>query len=79
MSIASDADVDGLRKLTAAIHQSGTKAFAQLNHADSAGYEKTADHRQTAAENRLQILAYYVIILVQTGIRKEVRHARREI
>ena len=36
LSIASDADVDGLRKLTEAIHQNGTKAFAQLNHAGSA-------------------------------------------
>ena len=36
MSIASDDDVDGLRRLTEAIHQNGTKVFAQLNHAGSA-------------------------------------------
>ena len=36
MSIASDEDIDGLRRLTDAIHQNGTKAFAQLNHAGSA-------------------------------------------
>ena len=36
LSISSDDDIDGLRKLTDVIHQSGTKAMAQLNHAGSA-------------------------------------------
>lgn len=36
LSISSDGDIDGLRKLTYTIHQSGTKAMAQLNHAGSA-------------------------------------------
>ena len=36
LSIASDDDIDGLRKLTETIHRNGTKAFAQLNHAGSA-------------------------------------------
>ena len=36
LSISSDDDIDGLRKLTDVIHQSGTKAMVQLNHAGSA-------------------------------------------
>ena len=42
MSISSDEDVDGLRKLTEAIHQKGTKAFAQLNHAGSAAMSESS-------------------------------------
>ncbi len=36
LSIADDACIDGLKKLTDAIHQNGTKAMAQINHAGSA-------------------------------------------
>ena len=41
LSIASDDDVAGLKRLTDVIHQAGAKAFAQLNHAGSAAV--TAD------------------------------------
>ncbi len=36
LSISSDDDIDGLRKLTDVIYQNGTKAMVQLNHAGSA-------------------------------------------
>lgn len=36
LSIASDSDVEGLRQVVAAIHQNGTKALAQINHAGAA-------------------------------------------
>ena len=42
LSIASDDDVDGLRKLTETIHSNGTKAFAQLNHAGSAAMPESS-------------------------------------
>lgn len=35
LSIASDDDIEGLKKLTAVICQSGTRSMAQLNHAGS--------------------------------------------
>ena len=35
LSIGPDADMEGLRRLTDAIHRHGTKAIAQLNHAGS--------------------------------------------
>lgn len=36
LSIASDADVEGLSRLAAAIHANGAKAFAQISHAGAA-------------------------------------------
>ena len=33
LSIACDEDIDGLKKLVSVIHQNGSKAFAQINHA----------------------------------------------
>ena len=36
LSVATDDDVDGLRKLTETIQRNGTKVFAQLNHAGGA-------------------------------------------
>lgn len=36
LSIAGDADIAGLEKLVATIHESNTKVFAQLNHAGGA-------------------------------------------
>ncbi len=36
LSISKDEDIEGLRKLTDVIHQNGTKAMVQLNHAGSA-------------------------------------------
>ena len=39
LSIASDSDIDGLRKLTDTIHQKGAKTFAQINHAGGAAIQ----------------------------------------
>lgn len=36
LSIADDNDIEGLKKLTAVIHQNNTKVFAQINHAGGA-------------------------------------------
>lgn len=36
LSISSDGDIEGLKRLVDAIHKSGTRAVAQLNHAGSA-------------------------------------------
>jgi len=36
LSVADDSDIEGLRKLTAAIHEGGAKVMCQLNHAGSA-------------------------------------------
>lgn len=50
LSISSDDDIDGLRKLTDVIHQSGTKAMAQLNHAGSAApYSATGQKAVSAS------------------------------
>lgn len=40
ISIAEDSCIEGLKKLTDAIHESGTKCFAQLNHAGYKAPEK---------------------------------------
>lgn len=40
ISIASDTMTDGLKKLTACLHQSGSLAVAQLNHAGTAALRK---------------------------------------
>lgn len=40
LSIASDGDVEGLRRLAATIHHNGTAAVAQINHAGAAAKEE---------------------------------------
>lgn len=41
LSISKDEDIEGLRKLTAIIHNKNTKVFAQINHAGSGTKEDT--------------------------------------
>ena len=40
LSISNDSNIDGLRKLSDVIHQNGSKAVMQLNHAGSAAKEE---------------------------------------
>ena len=51
LSIASDSDIDGLRRLTDVIRQSGTKVMAQLNHAGSAAPSSATGSRAVSASS----------------------------
>lgn len=48
LSLADDRVIEGLRQLTEAIHRDGTKVFAQINHAGSAGQEHITGMRNIA-------------------------------
>ena len=49
LSIANDEDVEGLTRLVNAIHQNGTKAMAQLNHAGATTLESLTGMRKVSA------------------------------
>ena len=49
LSIANDDDVEGLSRLVQAIHQNGTKAMAQLNHAGATTLETITGMRKVSA------------------------------
>lgn len=49
LSIANDDDVEGLTRLVNAIHQNGTKAMAQLNHAGATTLESLTGMRKVSA------------------------------
>lgn len=51
MSISSDADIEGLSRLTDAIHQNGALAMAQLNHAGSAAPENVTGEKAVSASS----------------------------
>ena len=51
LSIANDDDVEGLTRLVNAIHQSGTKAMAQLNHAGATTFEDLTGRRKVSASS----------------------------
>ena len=49
LSIANDDDVEGLTRLVNTIHQNGTKAMAQLNHAGATTLESLTGTRKVSA------------------------------
>ena len=49
LSIANDDDVEGLTRLVNIIHQNGTKAMAQLNHAGATTFETLTGMRKVSA------------------------------
>ena len=49
LSIANDDDVEGLARLVSVIHQNGTKAMAQLNHAGATTLESLTGMRKVSA------------------------------
>ena len=49
LSIAKDDDVEGLTRLVDVIHQNGTKAMAQLNHAGATTFESLTGMRKVSA------------------------------
>ena len=49
LSIANDEDVEGLNRLVKTIHQNGTKAMAQLNHAGATTFEDLTGMRKVSA------------------------------
>ncbi|MBO0410480.1 NADH:flavin oxidoreductase [Enterococcus hulanensis] len=51
LSIAKDSDIEGLEKLTAAIHQNHTITFAQINHAGGLAKEEITDHQPLSASS----------------------------
>lgn len=51
LSIASDDDVEGLTRLVKVIHQNGTKAMAQLNHAGATTLESLTGMRKVSASS----------------------------
>ena len=48
LSVSDDSDIEGLQKLTAAIHAGGAKAMCQLNHAGSAALSEVIGQQAVA-------------------------------
>ena len=48
LSVADDSDIDGLRRLTDAIHEGGAKVMCQLNHAGSAALSEVIGQQAVA-------------------------------
>ena len=49
VSIAQDDDIPGLRRIASAIHQNGSKAIAQINHAGGQAKSEVTGHKSISA------------------------------